>query len=386
MTAFFLGIFLFFLSIAGLYLCALGAASFLIKPDEYKAKIFLKYFAIVVPAHNEEHGLQATLFSITGLDYPRNLFEVIVVADNCSDGTAELARRLGVRCIERNDMNRRGKGFALAFAFERLLMEKFDAFIILDADNVISSNFLKVMSARLQYGQLVVQSRNTVQNPLRNALTWILAVGNSIENVLYCAGKARFGLSSPLRGTGMCFSRDILTKFPWDANSVAEDTEYGLRLVQNGQKIYFSEESEVMSDAPTTLDMLLSQRIRWASGNMHLARKSTLHLMLSGIRNRDINLLDSGWSMLIRSKPLLLASAFFVFLFSLIAQEWIIWSSFVLLLWVSYFGVGLWVSGISRQSLRLTLASPFYLFWLVGVAICGVAGFRRRQWVRTGRK
>lgn len=386
MMAFFLGVLLFFLSIAGLYLCALGAASLLAKPDEYKSDFSFKCFAIVIPAHNEEYGLQATLSSLALLDYPRNLFEIIVVADNCTDGTAALARRLGVRCLERNDVDRKGKGFALAFAFERLLMEKFDAFIVLDADNIISCNFLKVMSSRLQYGQLIVQSKNTVKNPLFNALTWILAVGNSIENILYCAGKTRVGLSSPLRGTGMCFSRNILAVFPWDANSIAEDAEYGLSLVQNGKKIYFSEESEVMSDAPTTLNMLLSQRIRWASGNMHLARKSAFHLMLSGIRNRNIDLLDSGWSMLVRSKPLLLASAFFVFLISLIAQQWMIWSSLVLLMWVAYFGAGLWVSGISRQSLRLTLVSPFYLFWLVGVAICGVVGFRRRQWVRTGRK
>jgi len=377
---------LFFLTLAVTYLTVLGLGTWVMKPRAFSPRIPTHRFAIVVPAHNEEKGLAATVSSLRDLDYPWHLFEIVVVADNCTDRTAEVAKNVGVRCLERVDSDRRGKGYALSFAFDALLTDGFDAMVVVDADNVMSANFLRVMDVRLHNGQFVIQSRNTVKNPLENALTWMLAVGNAIENTLYSLSKENLNLSCPLRGTGMCLSSVMLRKMPWGANSVAEDTEYGLSLVSIGQRVHFASEAEVQSDAPVNVEMLAAQRIRWASGNMSLAKSTAISIITQRVATGRFGMLDAGWSMLIRSKPLLLTSSVLLFAVSLWSGTMISWSAAVLLLWVAYFCAGILAAGVSSHSLRLTLAVPFHLLWLVGISILGLFGFREKCWTRTGRK
>lgn len=381
-----LGIPLIFLTLAVTYLTALGLGAWVKKPRAFAARIPTHRFAIVVPAHNEEKGLALAIFSLRGLDYPSHLFDIVVVADNCTDRTVEVAKGLGVLCLERFDPDRRGKGYALSFAFDALLTGSFDAMVVMDADNVMSANFLRVMDVRLHNGQCVIQSRNTVKNPLENALTWMLAVGNAIENTLYSLGKENLNLSCPLRGTGMCLSSAMLRRMPWDASSVAEDTEYGLSLISVGERVHFAPEAKVLSDAPVNVEMLAAQRIRWASGNMSLAKSTAIGIITQGIATGRFAMIDAGWSMLIRSKPLLLTASVLLFAVSLWSGTMISWSAAVLLMWVAYFCAGILVAGVSYQSLRLTLAAPFHLLWLVGISILGLCGFREKCWTRTGRK
>lgn len=380
-----LGIPLFFMTLAVSYLSALGLASRVRMPEALPPHIPTSRFAIVVPAHDEEKGLGATISSLRGLDYPPGQFDIVVVADNCSDLTAEVAKTSGARCLERFDPARRGKGYALAFAFAALMKEDFDAMVVVDADNIMSANFLQAMDARLRVGQSVIQSRNSVRNPLENALTWMLAVGNAIENLLYSQGKENLNLSSPLRGTGMCLSSAMLRRMPWDTCSVAEDTEYGLRLIAMGERVYFAPEAEVLSDAPVNVEMLAAQRIRWASGNMRLAKSTAVGMIVKGISTGRFVMMDAGWSMLIRSKPLLLTVSVLLFAAALGSGTMIPWSATVLLLWTAYFCAGILAAGVSSRSLRLTLAAPFHLFWLVGISILGLFGFREKCWTRTGR-
>lgn len=381
-----LGVLLFFMTMTVTYLAVLGLAAWVGTPEAFSPRIPTRRFAVVVPAHDEEKGLGATISSLCSLDYPPHLFEIVVVADNCADRTAEVAKTSGVRCLERFDPARRGKGYALAFAFDALLKEDFDAMVVVDADNVMSANFLRAMDARRHGGQSVIQSRNTVKNPLENALTWMLAVGNAIENTLYSQGKENLNLSCPLRGTGMCLSSAMLRRMPWDASSVAEDTEYGLSLIERGERVHFAPEAEVLSDAPMNVEMLAAQRIRWASGNMRLAKSTAVGIIVKGIAKGRLVMIDAGWSMMIRSKPLLLTASVLLFAVALGSGTMIPWSATVLLLWAAYFCAGILAAGVSFRSLRLTLVAPFHLFWLVGISILGLFGFREKCWTRTGRK
>lgn len=381
-----LGIPLFFLTLAAAYLTALGLAAWVKKPETFGPRTPTHRFVIVVPAHDEEKGLAATIANLRSLDYPPHLFDIVVVADNCTDRTAEVAKGFGVRCLERSDPARRGKGYALAFAFDALLKDDFDAMVVVDADNVMSANFLLAMDVRLHCGQSVIQSRNTVKNPLENALTWMLAVGNAIENTLYSLGKENLNLSCPLRGTGMCLSSTMLRRMPWKASSVAEDTEYGLSLIGKGERVHFAPEAEVLSDAPVNVEMLAAQRIRWASGNMGLAKNAAIGIITKGIATGRFAMFDAGWSMLIRSKPLLLTASVLLFALALWSGTMVLWSAAVLLLWVAYFCAGILAAGVSSRSLQLTLSAPFHLLWLVGISILGLFGFREKRWTRTGRK
>ena len=123
-------------------------------------------FHVIVPAHDEAQGIAKTVTNLLGVDYPRELFEVVVVADNCTDDTAARARAAGARVFERVDRERRGKGYALAHAFEATVAEgKADAVVVVDADTVVSPNLLRAFDARLRQGAKAVQADYAVQQP-----------------------------------------------------------------------------------------------------------------------------------------------------------------------------------------------------------------------------
>src|SRR5690554_4293994 len=117
-------------------------------------------FTIVIPAHNEEKVISKTIYSLCSLIYPKTLFDVIVVADNCTDNTAKIARKLGATVLERTDAEKQGKGYALRWAFDKILAsdQPPDSIIVVDADSLISGNYLKVMNYYLEKGNKVIQS------------------------------------------------------------------------------------------------------------------------------------------------------------------------------------------------------------------------------------
>ena len=126
----------------------------------------LRRFAIVVPAHDEERTIDATLRSLLAIDYPSQMYDVVVIADNCDDGTAQVANRPRVQILERNDPHLRGKGYALRWGFDALVsLSRYDAVVVVDADSTASRNFLSVMNDELEAGAEAIQSSDLV-NPL----------------------------------------------------------------------------------------------------------------------------------------------------------------------------------------------------------------------------
>ena len=162
-------------------------------------------FAIVVPAHNEQEGIASTVENLLSVEYPKDLFSVVVVADNCSDETAARAERSGARVFVRHDEKLRGKGYALAHAFERLAREV-DAVVVVDADTVVSPNLLSAFAARIQAGAMAVQADYAVRNPNAAWRTRLMAVAFGAFHVLRSLARERLELSSGLRGNGMCFT------------------------------------------------------------------------------------------------------------------------------------------------------------------------------------
>jgi len=120
-------------------------------------------FRIIVPAHNESAGIAETVRSLLGIDYPADHFDVLVVADNCSDDTAARAREAGAQVLERTDTERRGKGYALHHAFERLPKDV-DAVVVVDADTLVSPNLLRAFAARRELGAAAIQADYAVRN------------------------------------------------------------------------------------------------------------------------------------------------------------------------------------------------------------------------------
>jgi len=378
-----------FLTFAVGYLLFWAGVFFVHRKREFKSDLSHNQtrFAFIVPAHNEEDGITATIRSLKDVSYPDAQYDVYVIADNCADRTADIARSEGAQVLERSDATLRGKGYALKFAFESLLPHSFDAFVVVDADTIVSDNFLTMLDARVRQGQKVVQAYDGLLNPDASILTYLFQVGNIIENCLFWEPKERFGFPILLRGTGMCFTREVLETYPWHAFSIVEDTEYGLKILENNLHINFASEIGVFARQPENFQQAFVQRVRWASGNSALTKKRAVGFIFKGIASGNLKLADIGVSMIVGSKPLLLFTNILIMLVAALmgADHLLAWSALLLCAQAAYIGCGVLMKGISFQKMTRLILSPFYLAWLCVVSLLGMAGFRRDQWLRTTR-
>lgn len=252
-----------------------------------------KRFRFVVPAHDEAQGIAATVENLLAVDYPRELVEVVVVADNCSDDTAERAAAAGAEVLVRNDTERRGKGYALLYAFERLPADV-DAVVVVDADTVVSPNLLRAFAARLEAGAHAVQADYAVRNPDASWRTRLMAIAFGSFHVVRSRARERLGLSVGLRGNGMCFTREVLAQVPHEAFSIVEDVEYGIRLGRAGHRVHYAGEAHVYGEMVSSGEKSRSQRQRWEGGRAALARTYGLALLKEALARRDRVLCDLG--------------------------------------------------------------------------------------------
>jgi len=350
-------------------------------------------FAIVIPAHNEEENILNTLKSCAELDYPNEKYKVFVIADNCSDRTAEIAKKNGATCFERFDEDKRGKGFVLEWGFGRILPEGHDALVVLDADCQLANHALQIFDNYLKKGEKVLQANDASSNPDSSAMSYAVAVGNLIENRLFYAPKSKLGLAVFLRGTGMVFHREILETHPWDAHSIVEDVEYTLRLLRSGIKVKFVNEVNVFSEFPVKKDQLQIQRMRWAE-NIGFGKTQALKLMWEGIIRGDGLLIDAGWTLLVLSRPLVLLELFIAVILGLLCS-WLVPGSLsdmfisigliLVLIQGIYFGSGILLLGVNGHRVGLLLSSPATVIRLIVISLLGLFGVKKESWARTPR-
>lgn len=265
-------------------------------------------FAVVIPARDEEASIGGTLDALASLEHPRDLVEVIVVADNCTDGTAAVAARAGATVWTRTGGDG-GKGGALAWALGRLAAApEVDAVVVVDADCTATPNLLTAIEARVRAGASVVQVAYLVGNPDASAVAALRYASFALVNLVRPLGKARLGLSAGLFGTGMAFQRELLSRHPWASRSLAEDQEQHLRLVAAGERVVFAPEARVVSAMPTTLRRSSSQQLRWDAGRPRLIRTWTPRLLAAGLRRRDVAQLHAALEPLVPPQALLLAA------------------------------------------------------------------------------
>jgi glycosyltransferase involved in cell wall biosynthesis len=375
------------------------AVLYLVMPKQsyrhVRSSVNSQYFAIVIPAHNEEKVLPNILKSCGGLDYPKDRHRVYVVADNCTDRTAAVARCHGVECLERSNDRQKGKGYALEWAFERILPHRWDAVVVLDADCEIDSQALRVLNVLLNAGAEVLQANDIAGNPDESAISYALRVGNIIENELFYAPKSALGLAVLLRGTGMVFRREVLEEYPWTAHSLAEDAEYSLRLIRGGKRITFVPAVCVVSRFPADARQMRVQRSRWAGGNLGVGRKQAARLILEGLRTRRGALVDAGWTLLVMSRPLVLMAA----LAALLTAATCVWlapgefstglllaAASVVVGFVLYLAAGIGLLGMSRRRLTLLLRAPLVIGRLAAIALSGLVSGAPTVWTKTPRK
>lgn len=255
-------------------------------------------FRFVVPAHNESAGIADTVASLLAVDYPRELFEVVVVADNCTDDTAARARAAGATVMERSNLEQRGKGYALDHAFSATPAEV-DAVVVIDADTLVSPNLLRAFAARRELGAKAMQADYAVRNPNAAWRTRLVAIAFGAFHIVRSRARERLKLSCGLRGNGMCFATELLREIPHRAYSVVEDVEYGLRLGEAGHRVHYTDEAHVYGEMVTTAAAANTQRRRWEEGRKALVRENAGRLLWAGLTKLDRVQLDLALDLLI---------------------------------------------------------------------------------------
>jgi 1,2-diacylglycerol 3-beta-glucosyltransferase len=231
-------------------------------------------FAVLVPAHDEEGIIGSTIDSVVDQDYPADLFSVHVVADNCADATADIARRHGANVHQRVDADAPGKGPALGWLLDRLLAAGHtpDAIVIIDADTSMQPEFLCRMDSALRGPASAWQTYYTVRDPDLSTNTALRHAALVLRHYVRPLGRTALGGSSGLFGNGMVFRTDLLRRHRFSAH-LTEDIEFQLELLLEGELVDFVPDAVVKAEMPTALSAARTQNERWELGRLQLARR-----------------------------------------------------------------------------------------------------------------
>jgi 1,2-diacylglycerol 3-beta-glucosyltransferase len=349
-------------------------------------------FDIVVPAHNEETEIAETVRSLRAVQYPAGLFRVLVVADNCTDGTAKQAAAAGAQVLVRTDPERRGKGYALAFAFARSLADGIaDAVIVVDADTIVSANLLSAFAARFSAGETVLQADYGVRNRESSWRTRIMTIALAAFHGVRSIARERLGLSCGLRGNGMGFTSSVLIAHPPQAFSIVEDLEYGIHLGYAGIRAAYVHEARVLGYMAVTENASRSQRRRWERGRQALVRAHVPGLLRAAWRQRSAVLLDLAIDLLVPPIGTLVLVSGAGLVAALIASV-TVGSTMAPWVWgISLLGILLHVlrgwslSGVGLQGLVDLLWAPIYVIWKLTLRFKD-KGRAPEEWVRTKRE
>ena len=404
-------------------------------------------FVLLIPAHNEELLLGAALSALQQLHYPRSHYEIIVIADNCSDSTASIARNAGALALERSDKARIGKGYALEDTLQWLIADsaqslivnsklnsnfnaeptenktvdqnivrrgsttlnpgtldgditawnrarQFEAVVILDADTFVSSNMLSAFSEALRHGEQIVQVRYDVFNTDDSWRTRLMSCALALAHVVKPLGRERLQLSDGLKGNGMCFTRDVVVKVPWSGESITEDIEYTLRVCREGFRVAYVPEACVWAQMPVTGAQAASQRQRWEGGRYRLLFKVAPQLLLESLRTRNRLLRDRAIELIVPPFAEMFALPLALGLVCILASVLLGWHTallfasawgLVLALQAAYLLTGMWVARMSWRVVLSLLFAPLYIVWKLGLYIVMAVGRSAGGWKRTER-
>jgi cellulose synthase/poly-beta-1,6-N-acetylglucosamine synthase-like glycosyltransferase len=352
-------------------------------------------FFIVIPAHDEAALITDTVSSLRSTlaesGFP---FSVWVVADNCSDNTADLASAAGARVLRRTDPARAGKGFALAFFFDQLLsmpdVNDDDAAVVIDADTRADPQLLRAFAYRLSERWDWLQGVSGIANRQASWRTRLMSCAFALINGTWLMGQDALGHSVSLRGNGMCFTVGGLRKAPWQAFGLDESIEYSWTLRLGGKQARFVPDAKVFSEiAFTNPSAVRMQRQRWESGRKSVRYQFTQRVLKTG----SLGLGEKILCLLELYMPTLTKLASFVAIAA--ALTWLAISpnqpGFLILgtthlaiiaILISYLLSPYWLGLLPWQYALYLLYSPMYMLWKVDLL------FRKPPtvWIRTARE
>lgn len=253
-----------------------------------------KSFAVLVAAHNEEEVVGALMENLKHLNYPKELYDVFVICDNCTDRTVEIVRSHGMNACVRTNPNLRGKGYAIEWMLKELwkMPRQYDAVVMFDADNLAHPDFLREMNNDLCEGARVIQGYIDTKNPEDSWITAAYGISYWYCNRLWQLSRHNLKMANFLGGTGMCFETELLKEIGWGATSLVEDLEFTMRCVEKGINPVFNYDAKLFDEKPLTFKASARQRLRWMQGHFTVARRYFFRLFWQSIKERSFIKLD----------------------------------------------------------------------------------------------
>lgn len=356
----------------------------------YKGKWQNTKIAVLIPAHNEEIAIASTLEKI--IPVLKTEDRLVVVADNCSDKTAEIASTMGATVIERHDLANRGKGYALDYGLKFLETEPPEVVVAIDADCKVAQGAIEQLTECAVANNRPVQAAYLMVKPVNSnsSKDFVSQFANIVRNIVRPLGLKNLKTSSPLLGTGMAFPWLVISSVNVASGNLLEDIKLGLDLSIIGHNTIFEPQATVTAYLPSSSQAAKSQKTRWIHGYLQLIQSYIPILLKQAIHQKRFDLILSILDLCIPPLTLLVITWSGLMTVSLIfAFLQASWIPFIIsltaglclltaltLAWAKF--------AITSIPLHKLLTIPLYIFWKIPVYLKFITA-PQKVWVRTQR-
>ena len=366
------------------------------KPKKQKEHAPEKRFLILVPAHNEEKVISQLVENLSNLKYPKHLYEVCVIADNCTDQTASISRALGAKVLEHTSEpgEPKGKPYGIKYAVDQYgdrLTKDFDGIAFFDADNLVTVNYLEEMNNHLLNGDKLIQCYLDSKNPDDNWVTLSYATSYYYMNRSWQLAKSKIGLPNAVGGTGFCVDTKLFVEVGWTARSLTEDLEFTMQCILAGESARWCHNARVYDEKPESFIASCIQRLRWARGHWDVCMKYTPKLLYRFIRKGDIAAFDGALYLFNPGKIILstlTAGIAYISMFS--GSDWFIpllpWQVWLFFLVYQLFYIAL--SFVLDASKKINVIKGFFSLIIFNLSYVplffwSLLTMKNKTWVRT---
>jgi cellulose synthase/poly-beta-1,6-N-acetylglucosamine synthase-like glycosyltransferase len=359
------------------------------RSESEEPKVPRPRIAVLVPAHNEAEIIHQTLDSL--LPQLTAQDRLVVIADNCNDETAAIARKFGATVIERQDLERRGKGYALDYGLNFLEAEPPDVVVLVDADCIVEQGTVKRIASIAATEGKPVQATYLMEQPANpSPKDSVSALAFMVKNLVRPSGLAKLGLPGLLTGTGMAFPWLVIRQAPLASGNIVEDMQLGLDLAIAGSPPVFCRDAKVTGILPQQQEAAKGQRTRWEHGHLQTLLTQVPRLLKASLEQRRFDLLALALDLSVPPLSLLVIIWAGITGVALLAGIWgAIWIPLILLaiagIMILVSIVGAWAKfGRGEISALTLLAVPFYILWKIPLYLAFLVQ-RQTKWIRTDR-
>ena len=274
----------------GLYFILLSLPAFIKRKNPIKIHDAKTKFAVLIPARNEADVIGDLIESLKVQKYPAELYDIYALINNCTDQTEKVARDAGAK-IMRVDVPVKCKGDVLKYAFSKLKLFDYSAYIVFDADNEVHPEFLSYMNNAYQSGYLAAQGRKDSKNIEDNWLSASYSLFYYLQNFFFNKSRMKIGCSSAINGTGFMIDKAVVAE-KFDPKTLTEDVELSIVCAIRGIKIAYVEEAITYDEQPVDFRTSWHQRKRWSLGMMQCGRLYRGKLIDRFFRSGELSCVD----------------------------------------------------------------------------------------------